>query len=115
MALRFYMDHHVPAAITRGLRDRGVDCLTAAEDGARKSSDESLLTRATGLGRVMFSMDVDMLVIASKWVNEGTTFSGLVYARQLSITIGQAVRDLELIATVLTETEMANRIEYIPL
>ncbi len=27
--IRLYMDHHVPVAITRGLRRRGVDVLTA--------------------------------------------------------------------------------------
>jgi hypothetical protein len=29
MALRLYMDHHVPRAITNGLRLRGQDVLTA--------------------------------------------------------------------------------------
>ncbi len=29
MALKLYMDHHVPRAITNGLRMRGVDVLTA--------------------------------------------------------------------------------------
>ena len=33
MALSLYMDHHVPRPITNGLRLRGVDVLTAAEDG----------------------------------------------------------------------------------
>jgi hypothetical protein len=32
--LSFYMDHHVPSAITAGLRRRGVAVLTAAEDGS---------------------------------------------------------------------------------
>ena len=31
--LSVYMDHHVPAAITEGLRSRGIDVLTAFEDG----------------------------------------------------------------------------------
>jgi hypothetical protein len=34
MPLAFYMDHHVPRAVTLGLRLRGVDVLTAYEDGA---------------------------------------------------------------------------------
>lgn len=115
MPLRYYMDHHVHAAITRGLRDRGVDCLTAREDGASKFPDDQLLARATGLERVMFSQDVDMLAITSDWLARGQHFSGLVYAKQMAITIGQAIRDLELMAGVLSEDEMANRIEYIPL
>ena len=41
MTLRLYMDHHVPAAITDGLRSRGVDVLTAFEDGTAEFEDYS--------------------------------------------------------------------------
>ncbi|MGH7213242.1 MAG: DUF5615 family PIN-like protein [Tepidisphaeraceae bacterium] len=51
------MDHHIPAPVTRGLRRRGVDVLTAAEDGSQRLADADLLTRATELGRVLVSMD----------------------------------------------------------
>lgn len=37
MAIALYMDHHVPRAITVGLRVRGVAILTAEEDGAKGS------------------------------------------------------------------------------
>ena len=40
------MDHHVPAAVSAGLRSRGVDVLTAAEDGSAALEDEPLLERA---------------------------------------------------------------------
>ena len=53
MTLRFYMDHHVPSAITQGLRQRGIDVLTAHEDGAAQFDDEQLLERATQLGRTL--------------------------------------------------------------
>jgi len=49
LTLRFYMDHHVPVAITEALRRRGVDVLTAKEDGAERLDDEALLERATVL------------------------------------------------------------------
>lgn len=45
------MDHHVPRAITNGLRLRGVDVITAAEDGAGELGDPVLLKRATELER----------------------------------------------------------------
>ena len=56
MSLRLYMNYHVPSAITRGLRDRGVDVLIAAEDGTRQLPDEELLDRATALGRVLVTL-----------------------------------------------------------
>ena len=34
VSLQLYMDHHVPSAITRGLRQRGIDVLTAQQDDA---------------------------------------------------------------------------------
>ena len=58
------MDHHVPSAITAGLRKRGVDVLTAEEDGSARLDDDPLLNRATSLGRVLFSQDQDLLAIA---------------------------------------------------
>ena len=44
----------------------------------------------------------------------GADFAGLVYAHQLAISIGQAVRDLELVAKVLEPDDMRNRVEYLP-
>jgi len=35
--ITFYMDHNVPRAITAGLRLRGIDVITAYEDGADRS------------------------------------------------------------------------------
>ena len=37
------MDHHVQGAITRGLRARGIDVLTAEEDGTKRWPDDRLL------------------------------------------------------------------------
>jgi hypothetical protein len=104
----------VPSAITAGLRARGVDVLTASEGGSETIEDEQLLDRATALGRVLFSQDEDLLIIANSWMQTGRDFAGLVYAHQLGISIGQAVRDLELIATVLNPEDMRNRVEYLP-
>lgn len=52
-----YFDHHVPAAVVDGLRRRGVDVLTAFEDGYHEKPDDELLTRATALDRILFSQD----------------------------------------------------------
>ena len=51
MPIAFYMDQHVPRAITVGLRPRGVAVLTAYEDGASELEGKllSLLTPFTML------------------------------------------------------------------
>lgn len=53
-----YLDVHVPAAIAAELRRRGVDVLSAQEDGATELDDNDLLLRANSLGRVVFTQDI---------------------------------------------------------
>jgi len=40
---------------------------------------------------------------------------GLSYAHQLHITIGDCVRDLELIARAADPSDLADRVEFLPL
>jgi hypothetical protein len=61
MSIALYRDVHVEQAITEALRARGVDVLTAQEDGTRRLADPRLLDRATTLGRVLFTRDQDFL------------------------------------------------------
>lgn len=77
--------------------------------------DDQLLARATQLGRTLFSQDRDLLVLTEQWLRTGRNFAGLIYAHQLGITIGQAIRDLELVAQALDPEDIRNRIEFIPL
>ena len=114
MAVGIYMDIHIPRAITNGLRLRGVNVLTAQEDGAITLTDKELLDRATELGRVLFSQDDDLLVEANSCLNTGIKFSGVVYSHQLSSPIGRCIDDLEIIAKTLEPEEIVNRIEFIP-
>jgi hypothetical protein len=55
MAIAFYMDVHIPQAITVQLRRRKVDVLTAFEDDTQELPDSELLTRVTELNRVLFT------------------------------------------------------------
>ncbi|WP_197446507.1 DUF5615 family PIN-like protein [Tautonia plasticadhaerens] len=109
------MDHHIDVAITRGLRRRGTDIVTCLEDGTADWDDVRLLGRATDLGRVLFTQDDDHLAIAHRWQGDGRGFAGLIFARSLDLTVGKAIRDLELVANVLDEDDIRNRVEYLPL
>jgi hypothetical protein len=111
--LRLYMDVHVKAAITAGVRRRGIDVITAQENRATLLEDVPLLDRATALGRVLFSQDDDMLVIARERQTQGIFFAGLIYGHQLAATIGKYVLDLEVVCIDLYSEDMANRIEYL--
>ena len=109
------MDVHVPRAVTEGLRLRGVDVVTAQQDGTRRLHDDELLDRASSLGRVLFTRDADLLSEATRRQREERAFAGVIYAHQLQVTIGHSVRDLELIATVGEPPDFANRVEFLPL
>lgn len=115
MSIAFYMDHHVPRAITMGLRAKGVDVLTAYEDGAAELSDPELLSRASELGRVLFTRDEDLLKEASRRQQEGVPFNGVIYAHQLRVSIGLCVQDLEYIAKVGEPTDLQDSVKYLPL
>jgi hypothetical protein len=114
VALTFYMDVHIPAAISEGLRRRQIDVVTSQEDGTREESDQNLLRRATELGGVLFSQDHDLLQIAHQWQVEARQFAGLIFSPQ-HVSIGRLVSDLELMAHCCTKEEVSNRVLYLPL
>lgn len=115
MALAFYFDHHFPRPVAVQLRVRGVDVLTAEEDGTARTPDPALLDRATSLGRVLVTADADLLVEAATRQRAGARFAGVVYVHQLDLAIGWCVDDLELIATASAPEELANQVVYLPL
>jgi hypothetical protein len=61
------------------------------------------MERATELGRVLVSQDEDLLREGARWLREHKDFSGIIYAHQLRVTIGQMVEDLVLIATATSK------------
>ena len=114
MALKLHMDHHVPRAITIGLRLRGVDVITAHEDAAGKVTDTAILDRAGELGRVLFTQDDDLVVEAVRRQREVIPFSGVIYSHQLRTSIGRCIKDLEVIGRVGEPEDVANGIESLP-
>ena len=102
------MDEHIPAAVTAGLRKRGVDVLTAREADMLEAADEEHLALATGQGRVIFTQDADFLRLHAT----GVEHTGIAYAPQQT-PIGRLVRGLMLIYQVLAPEDMHNHVEFI--
>ena len=63
------MDEHVPLAVTRGLRRRGVDVLTAQEANMLDQDDDVLLLFAISQERVMFTQDEGFLALHHNSLN----------------------------------------------
>ena len=115
MPYSLYMDVHVPAAITAGLRQRGFSVLTCQDDGTIQLADDEVLARATSLGRVLFTQDEDFLEIVARWQAEGKPFCGVVYCHQLAAGIGRIINDITLISEVLDAEELGRDVIYLPM
>jgi predicted nuclease of predicted toxin-antitoxin system len=115
MTIAFYMDEHVHRAITNGLRLRNVDVLTVQEDDQTGVSDEMVLARSITLNRVVFTQDDDFLLIANRLQQQGVYFTGVIYGHQQKVTVGDCVRDLEMIAKAAAPEDLASLVQYLPL
>ena len=72
-------------------------------------SDVEQLAYARQEERVIFTEDVDFLIMASKNVSH----CGIVYARKGSRSVGQIIEWLQLIHGTMESEEMLNHVEYI--
>lgn len=97
-----------------GLRRRGLDILTAEEDGAREFDDAQLLARSTTLNRLLVTEDRDFSRITAQWLREGRTSAGVVRIVRWRLSIGEMLDDLKLLATALEPAEVQNRLYYLP-
>ena len=106
--IKFYLDEQAPRAIAIGLRQRGIDVLTAQEAGMKSATDEQQAAFALREKRVIFTQDADFLRIRA----EGLPHVGIVYASQRT-AIGTIVRGLMLIHDVLSPNDMADHLEFV--
>jgi predicted nuclease of predicted toxin-antitoxin system len=115
MPVAIYMDAHIPRAITEQLRLRGIEVLAATEEGTNRLPDDQLLETASALRHVVFTHDIRFRALAERWQREGHQFAGLAYGHAEGASIGQYVRDLELIAKASDPGEWQNTVLYLPL
>ncbi len=102
----FVVDEHVPKAVVRGLKQRGVDAIGVPEVGMRSASDLGLLAFARSVGRAVFTQDEDFLRLHA----EGQPHSGIVFARQ-GVSIGDVIRGLQAVAEAYSAEDLAGRVE----
>ena len=91
VGLRLYADECVDGRITAGLRRRGVDVVTAADERLLGASDDQHMERATVLGRVILTADEDFFVIVRDRFASNVSFPGLMFLKPHT-DVGRAVR-----------------------
>jgi predicted nuclease of predicted toxin-antitoxin system len=115
VSVGLYMDENVPGPITSGLLRRGSDVLTAQDEMREGEPDEAVLDRADALGRVVYTTDEDFLAIASDRLHRGIPFTGVFYTAQFGLSIGDCIRDLEIVGACSSFDDWRNQITFIPL
>ncbi len=108
-AIRLYLDENLSPKITEQLKLRGIDAVCARDLRTLGDSDENHLARATKLGRVLVTSDVDFL----RLTGEGIKHAGVVFGIQSDHSMGDWVKKLELICFVYSPEEFENHIEYL--
>jgi len=115
MAVGLYFDVHVDHAIAAQLRLRQVDVLTAQEDGGDQLTDDLLLERAGQLARPLVTHDIRLGSMAEDWQRQGRPFCGLIFGHLLRVSIGQCVKDLELLAKATDSQDWVSAVVRLPL
>jgi hypothetical protein len=107
--IRFYMDQHVPVAVTQGLRRREVDVLTTQEADRCGFSDREQLRFAQADGRVLVTFDDDFLAMAAG----GVQHTGIAFCAAAKYSVGELIYVLLLLHDVLDTADMKNHIEFL--
>lgn len=107
--IQFYLDENLPIAVATQLQRRGITAVTVRDLGLLGDSDINHLAHATRLGYILCTNDADYVDLAAS----GVDHSGIVFGQQHKHGVGERVRFLELLATILDPAEMSNRVGYL--
>ncbi len=115
--IRLLTDEDFNHDILRGLIRRvpHLDFVLVHDVGLTSQPDPVLLKWAASKHRSIITHDEKTMVpYAKQLVRQGEPMAGLIFVPQ-SLGIGRAIDDLELIVECNSESEMRDRIEYLPL
>jgi hypothetical protein len=107
--VRYYLDQHLYGAVASGLRQHGIDAVTAQDAGRCGLPDPDQLAFATAEGRVMVTFDPDYLALH----NSGVAHAGIAWCPATKHSIGELLRLLVLLHAVADRDGMHNRVEYL--
>jgi predicted nuclease of predicted toxin-antitoxin system len=115
--IRLLTDENFNHDILRGLirRVSHLDFVLVHDVGLTSQPDPVLLKWAASKQRSIITQDEEtMIAYAKQLVRQGEPMAGLIVVPQ-SVQIGRAINDLELIVKSYSESDMRDRIEYVPL
>jgi predicted nuclease of predicted toxin-antitoxin system len=111
--LKAYADEHVPSAIVRALRLRGMDAATVQERQGEGTTDAEVLAEASRDGRIVLTSDPDFLVLAARLTERNETFAPIFFWPQSRRGIGQIMRRILREANRGIYEEMCSRVYFL--
>lgn len=117
MIVRFIADENIDPDLVLGLRRRvdGLDIVRVQDVGLRTADDPTILQWAADDGRLLVTHDIKTVPdFAHDRVAAGQPMPG-VFVVPTSMSIGEAIDELSLIADASKPDEWANKVVYLPL
>lgn len=108
-SIRFYFDQHVWKSVARGLRQRGVEVLTAQAAGRCGLPDVDQLGFAAERARVVVTFDADYLALH----RSGMRHAGVAWCPEQKYSVGQLIEILATLHGVMTPDDMRDHVEYL--
>lgn len=115
--LTYLADEDLNNRIIRGLirRHPQLDIIRVQDTVISGAADPDVLEWAHQNGRVLLTHDIStMTKFTAARFRAGQTTAGVIEIPQ-SMSVGQAIEELLLIATVCQPEEFENRVEYLPI
>jgi len=115
--LQLAFDENFPIAVSNGLRQRqpSLDVVHVTLVGMRQVPDPDLLDWAAATGRVLVSLDRKTLIrFAQDRIQARLPMPGVVLVRP-SLTTGQAIDELELLAMASYPPDLQDLIQFLPI
>ena len=112
---RLYLDENaLDVDVVGGLRRTGIDVISAQDAGMLGRGDEDQLEFATSQGRVLYSFNIrHFQAIHTRGVSSGHTHAGVIVATLRQHSIGDQIRRLVHLVSMLSAEEMRDRLEFL--
>jgi predicted nuclease of predicted toxin-antitoxin system len=113
--IRLYIDEDsMDRALLRALRARGVDVLTALEEGMIEREDTDHLEYATVQERVLYTYNVsDFYRLHTHFLAQGKSHTGMILAPQQRYSVGEVMCRLLKLINAKSAAQMNNSVEFL--
>ncbi len=108
--IRVYLDENISFAVSEGLKRRGIDAFSAKDANTLGFSDKQQLDFSISQKATLVTTDVDFLRMLQK---NNIEHYGIIYFEQEKYGVGDIIRKIEELVTILEPENFRNHIEFL--